>query len=293
MKNLDKSAEKPDNESSHEGASNAPAALTTRAAKDSDRMADSDSTPGRSPAFQFYPKDFLSDENVRVMSLQERGVYITLLCLCWIQGSLPAGVERLAKLCGVPVNAMRKLWPAILPCFRDGDPDRLIHPRLEREREKQAHYKRRQSDAAAKRWQSHGNATALPADVPQPSQRNALHSSSAFASADLRHTNTARARERMPSDDPDLAERAGRFLERYAEMYPKFRKGARYLGKPSLDFQEALQLVATWDDDRLDKLATVFLTTDHEFAEKGSRSVAQFRSMASWCDGRLAEAGLV
>jgi hypothetical protein len=72
-----------ENESSPSGVSRTERALTTRAAKDSDDMADSDSTPGgKSPAFQFYPKDFLTDENVRVMSLQERGAYITLLCLC-------------------------------------------------------------------------------------------------------------------------------------------------------------------------------------------------------------------
>lgn len=96
-----------------------------------------------------------------------------------------------------------------------------------------------------------------------------------------------------PSEVSDeIAERAGRFCERYADLYAKHRKGARYLGKPTLDFQEALQLVATWDDQRLDKIATVFLTTDHEFAEKGSRTMAQFRAMASWCDSRLIEAGV-
>lgn len=88
------------------------------------------------------------------------------------------------------------------------------------------------------------------------------------------------------------AERAARFLERYAGFYEKYRNGARYLSKPALDFAEALNLVAVWDDERLDKLAVVFLTTDHEFAERGSRTVAQFRSMASWCDDRLRQAGI-
>ena len=111
-------------------------------------MADDDLTTGKSPAFQFYPNDFLSDANVIGMSLQERGAYITLLCLCWQQGALPADVSRLARLCGAPVTAFRRLWPALEPCFRvDSDrPDRLIHPRLEREREKQAAFRRRQSD---------------------------------------------------------------------------------------------------------------------------------------------------
>jgi hypothetical protein len=91
----------------------------------------------------------------------------------------------------------------------------------------------------------------------------------------------------------ELGDRAGRFVnEVYPALYAKYRKGARYVSKPALDFQEALELCRVWDDERLAKIATVFLTTDHHFAENGSRTMAQFRSMASWCDGKLAEAGI-
>lgn len=125
-------------------------------------MADSadNSTPGKSPAFQFYPKDFLTDRNVVLMSMQERGVYITLLCHCWDK-PLPSDVPRLAAVCGVPVASFRKLWPGIQGCFEASphDPSALIHPRLEREREKQEDYRRRQSDSgkagAGKRWGRH------------------------------------------------------------------------------------------------------------------------------------------
>lgn len=107
-------------------------------------------------------------------------------------------------------------------------------------------------------------------------------------------TATALAREPSPSELPDdLAMRAGHFCtEVYPALYAKHRKGARYVSRPQMDFSEAVQLCRTWDDERLAKIATVFLTTDHEFAEKGSRTMAQFRSLASWCDGRLRERGL-
>jgi hypothetical protein len=94
-------------------------------------------------------------------------------------------------------------------------------------------------------------------------------------------------------EQDEISERAGRFVqETYPALYAKHRKGARYISKPTLDFQEALELCRVWDDERLAKIATVFLTTDHHFAENGSRTMAQFRSMASWCDGKLAEAGI-
>jgi uncharacterized protein YdaU (DUF1376 family) len=186
-----------ENESSPSGASHTERALTTRAAKDSDRMADSESTTGRSPAFQFYPSDFLSDQNVIPMSLQERGAYITLICLAW-QNPLPADVSRLAALCGVPLPKFKKIWSALAVCFRP-HPDNaqlLVHPRLEREREKQNDYRRRQSDAAAKRWQSRGNATASMAHVPDLRTGNALISSSSLSSSsDFSQGRT----ERVPS----------------------------------------------------------------------------------------------
>ena len=56
----------------------------------------------KSPAFQFYPKDFMSDEKQAVMELAEVGAYIRLICVCWEEGSIPRDMKRLAKLCGAP-----------------------------------------------------------------------------------------------------------------------------------------------------------------------------------------------
>ena len=38
----------------------------------------------KSPAFQFYARDFLADMKVQLMSMEQRGMYITLLsCLLY------------------------------------------------------------------------------------------------------------------------------------------------------------------------------------------------------------------
>lgn len=106
----------------------------------------------RVPAFQWYPKDFLSDENVLAMSYTERGIYITLLSVCWLQGSLPAG-EELAEMLKIPWPRFDKLWTGRLSrCFVANGDGRLHHKRLDKEREKQEQFRRRQSDAAASRW---------------------------------------------------------------------------------------------------------------------------------------------
>lgn len=88
-----------------------------------------------------------------------------------------------------------------------------------------------------------------------------------------------------------IAERAGRFVELYQDtLYPKHRNGARYhKRRPVLDFAEAEALCRTWDDARLEKLATMFLTTNHAFAASGTRSIAQFAALASLMDSLLCD----
>lgn len=90
----------------------------------------------RSPAFSFYPKDWLSDANVKAMTLEAKGAYIELLGVYWLEDGLPAEPERLARLIGVPLARFRRLWPLLEPCFQVVE-NRLFQKRLEREREKQ------------------------------------------------------------------------------------------------------------------------------------------------------------
>lgn len=54
----------------------------------------------KSPAFQFYPKDWLSSRNTLLMSPAYEGAYIRLLCYCWDSGdvSLPDDDEQLAVM---------------------------------------------------------------------------------------------------------------------------------------------------------------------------------------------------
>ena len=93
----------------------------------------------RSPHFPFYPKDFLSDEHVQVMTMTERGIYISLLCLCWTEGSIPDDPLRAAKICGSTLKEMKTSWRAIRDRFLPDleDSSRLRHKRLDLERSKQ------------------------------------------------------------------------------------------------------------------------------------------------------------
>jgi hypothetical protein len=106
----------------------------------------------------------------------------------------------------------------------------------------------------------------------------------------LSGTSSERTQPDASLTDGAITERAGRFIERYESLYVQHRSGARYLVKPHRDYEAAVGLCRTWaDDDRLDKLAAIFLTTNHQFAESGSRTIPQFAALASWCDSKLTE----
>ena len=152
------------------------------------------------PCFQFYPADFLADENVVAMTNQQVGCYFKLICYCWREGSIPDDVARLALLCGETPEEMALLWSAIKMCFKvdSRNSGRLLHPRLERERLKQKKYKSTKSAAGklgAKsrwgnkkqeldcQWQTHGSANGKAiADASQLPLANDSSSSSSSSS---------------------------------------------------------------------------------------------------------------
>jgi hypothetical protein len=48
----------------------------------------------KSPAFQFYPREWDTDMNVIPMTYEEEGVYFALCRLFWLHGGLPANLDR-------------------------------------------------------------------------------------------------------------------------------------------------------------------------------------------------------
>jgi uncharacterized protein YdaU (DUF1376 family) len=95
----------------------------------------------KSPAFQFYARDFLADEHVARMGNVETGIYIRLLCFCWLEGSIPADLEELAlMLPRTSGKELEKAWRVVGRCFdpHPTEPGRYVQQRLDRERQKQA-----------------------------------------------------------------------------------------------------------------------------------------------------------
>lgn len=109
----------------------------------------------KSPAFQFYPSNFLGSPKVRAMSLAEIGLYTLALCLDWDGVGFTA--DELHDLAatqreGVDFNTA---WGRVSRCF-EHDGERFYSARLKSERQKQREWRRKSSKGgkigAAKRW---------------------------------------------------------------------------------------------------------------------------------------------
>ncbi len=99
----------------------------------------------KSPAFQFYPKDFLSSSKVQRMSLTEIGVYTLLLAHCWLDNGLPSDIDQIAKLVKMTGPRFRKLWEGPLSeCFYYRG-NRLFNARLEHEYAEQLKWRAKQT----------------------------------------------------------------------------------------------------------------------------------------------------
>lgn len=96
----------------------------------------------KSPAFQFYPKDWLSDARVLAMDAAARGVYINLLCVCWMHQELPSTETDLRRLASCTPRVWRHTKDRVLACFTLGADGRYRHKRLDEERQKQLEFQR-------------------------------------------------------------------------------------------------------------------------------------------------------
>ena len=111
----------------------------------------------KAPAFQFYADDFLA--GTVTMTNEERGAYITLLCLQWSRGSLTE--NDFQRVCiGMPSHSQRICQDK----FQTDADGNYRNSRLERVRSEQQEYSKKQRDNANLRW--HRNANAMPTHMP-------------------------------------------------------------------------------------------------------------------------------
>ena len=102
---------------------------------------------GKDPAFLFYSKDFLS--GIQDLTMEERGQYITLLCLQHQKGRLTKKAIDIICHGNATADVMAK--------FRQDDGGLFFNPRLEEETIKRQKHCEKQSERAKDGWNKRKN----------------------------------------------------------------------------------------------------------------------------------------
>lgn len=103
----------------------------------------------KAPAFQFYPKDYTSDEHVVLMSLEQEGAYLRLMCHQWLHGSIPSELSQIAAICRTTPAKMKKLWAGIEPCFPSTEDGRRANRRMSKDNEDMQRWREARAEAGA------------------------------------------------------------------------------------------------------------------------------------------------
>lgn len=178
-----------------------------------------------SPAFQFYPGDFVT--GTIHMTAEQVGAYMLLLCCQWEQGALPADDASLRRIARCSKSAIKVVKMKFVKC----DDGMLRNERLERGRAEYQAFCEKQSRRAKEGWRVRKqDATAMPRHqsgidpassrhMPEACRNDALQSSSS-SSVKTDNQPTTRTRGEPPGDQPDRSVLLAGF--------------ARFLGKPDL-----------------------------------------------------------
>lgn len=102
----------------------------------------------KSPAFQFYASDFLTD--TQSWDIKEVGIYIRLLANQWVNQSLPKDLKRLSRIAGCDLEDMEKAWVILGFKFIEDLEGNIFNKKLQETREEQMLFRIKQSKNGSK-----------------------------------------------------------------------------------------------------------------------------------------------
>ena len=104
------------------------------------------------PAFQHYANDFLAE--TAFLTMEGRGVYITLKSYYWIKSGLPNDTRLLARLCALSEAEFIVIWEREVKELFAVDNEKIYHSELINQREFQEEKREKAKASADARWKN-------------------------------------------------------------------------------------------------------------------------------------------
>ena len=103
----------------------------------------------KASGFSFSPSEYLANQQIQMMSLEEEGVYIRLLSYCWQNGSVPKDPEQAARLVGK--GASTTVVASVLRLFQaTQNPQELNHLDLQQQKDRLMQWKEKSAAGGRK-----------------------------------------------------------------------------------------------------------------------------------------------
>jgi hypothetical protein len=101
------------------------------------------------PAYQEYASDLLANLQFRAMTLPERGLFCTLRLELWTNQTLPAELDELSRLLGIPKAEIQQALTSRVRSFFEISDESMRCPELDRYRAKLLQQRKKQSEGGA------------------------------------------------------------------------------------------------------------------------------------------------
>ena len=83
------------------------------------------------PYFPLYAANIMASRNYKLMSLGERGLWITISLECWVNGGVPADFKHMAKILGFPEQEINQFFSNYQTTFFHIENDQYVSRELE------------------------------------------------------------------------------------------------------------------------------------------------------------------
>ena len=252
--------------------------------------------------FPFYVDDFLHSTDVALMTLGEKGLYITLLCLQWsFDKGLPNDNRTLANLVGMPLRDFNVAWRKVKGKFEVTDRNTLANPRLESVRQEQIAKAKAKSEKAAAsvkhRWDKANkpyvrNTSDIPLEENRIEEKIPTYTTPTNGGGAVKPWEL----DSKPDDPPqaDVVE----FMEGYRKSFESITKGKLPLVWSWNDTVAAKEVLKTWPMSEVakDGRPRVLHMVDYFLMNPAHgtllRNIKAFKANAPTYDGKMRERGL-
>lgn len=171
----------------------------------------------KTAGFSFSPSEYLANQQIQMMSLEEEGVYIRLLSFCWQNGSVPKDPEQAARLVGK--GASTTVVASVLTMFQASEnPEELTHRGLQQQKDRLAQWKEKSAAGGRKSAASRkGGSTTLGAVIEKTVEIDNVNTQKLSVPASLPSRLSPSLSPKLAPETPEIDSKASQeAFERFA-----------------------------------------------------------------------------